>query len=782
MTDARHPSTRGPRSPAVPPPGRSAGPRSTPGTVEWLIFRRVVYYGAALTLMTLLSLLHDLWTAQLALIPMLLTVPGLLLLNALRVPGKAVALFPLYVPACSLVVLLASGLAVNLGGAVLGVAQPLRPVPLLIGLQVFCLVMLLAGTTAPLSTAIPRPALPSVRWLTLAMLLPLTAAAGALRLNHGHGPALAIAALIACGAVLVAAALTANRLDVSRISVLLFAVSLAMMWAYSLRSDLVYGFDISTEYAVAADTIRAGVWEMHPHPDAYGAMLSITVLPAQLHELTGTSLVVILKLVYPAAFAMFVVGIYNIAERFLPRRWATLAAGYVLVQGGVSQQLPALARQEIALLLFLALCAALLEIGMARTPRLTLVVLFGPALVVSHYSSAYFALLMLAGAVCVQILLGITRRTAAVRWTVAAALLTGIASAVLWYGPITQSASNMGRLRDALSAEGLRLLPHDRDKGLIAAYLSSGEGETMPTSEYEEKVRATYAGRSFIQPPRDAGDPRYRLRDHGLPEAEPRVPLVGPMLNLAVLALAQLGNLLSLAAATLMAFQRRSPGLTRQVGLLALPALGALVLFRLSGTLATLYNQGRAEIQSLTLVTVALFWMLHQIAPRLHRSLPRTPGRRLDLLVWSMVAGAVLTIFVKTSDLSTAALGGGRSTHLSDHGEDYERFYQHRTEIAAAAWLSRQVAGNRDLVYSDRYGQIRLFTQMGAGRPGMFTDLAPAALHREAWIYATRVNVVNGRARSSIGGRMATYAFPSEFIRKNYDLVYTNGESEVYHR
>ncbi len=340
---------------------------------------------------------------------------------------------------------------------------------------------------------------------------------------------------------------------------LLFAVSLAMMWAYSLRSDLVYGFDISTEYAVATATIRDGVWEMHPHPDAYGAMLSITVLPAQLHELTGISLVVILSWPTQRRSRCSWWGSTtspNASCRAAGPPSPRLRAG----AGRVSQQLPALARQEIALLLFLALCAALLEIGMPRPPRRTLVVLFGPALVVSHYSTAYFALLMLGGAVCVQILLGVTRRTAAVRWTVAAALLTSVAGAVLWYGPITQSASNMGQLRTALSSDGLQLLPRGQGKGLIAAYLSGGEGGTMPTSEYAEKVRAAYADRSYIRPPGDAGDPRYELRDNGLPEREPRVPLVGPMLNLAVLAFAQLGNLLAVAAAALMVFQRRSPG------------------------------------------------------------------------------------------------------------------------------------------------------------------------------------------------------------------------------
>ncbi|WP_157431602.1 hypothetical protein [Actinomadura hibisca] len=770
-------------NPSRPAPVRRPAAQPSPGTVEWLIFRRVVYYGAALTLMTVLSLLRDLWVAQIALVPLLLTVPGLLLLNALRVPGTAVALFPLYVPACSLVVLLGSGLAVNLVGAQLGLDEPLRPAPLLAGLQIFCLLLLLAGTTAPLSTAIPRPALPSARWLALSLLLPLLAAAGALRLNHGHGAALAIAVLVACGVVLVAAAVTADRLDVTRISVLLFAVSLAMMWAYSLRSDLVYGFDISTEYSVASKTIQAGVWEMHPHPDAYGAMLSITVLPAQLHALTGIDVVMIFKLAYPAAFAMFVVGVFNLAERFLPLRWATLAAVYVLVQGGVSQQLPALARQEVALLLFLALSAALLEIGMARAPRLALVVMFGPALVVSHYSSAYFALMMLGGAVAVQMALWIMRRAAAVRWTLAAALVTGLGSAVLWYGPITQSASNVGQLRTALSSDGLQLLPRGEGKGILAAYLSSGEGGTVTAAEYQKRIDEEYtAHRKYVEPFDDARDPRYKLRDNGPPKAEPLVPPLSMLLDLAVLVVAQLGNLLALLAAALMAFQRRSPGLTRQVGLLALPALGALVLFRLSGTLASSYNQGRAQIQALTLVSVALFWMLHRIAPRVRRRTPGVPLGRLNLLVWGALAAAVLTVFVKTSGLSATVLGGGRGTNLAADGEDYERFYQHNGEMAAAGWLAARLAGNQDMVYADRYGQIRLFTQIGAWRPGMVTDLAPRALHRTGWIYATRVNVVNGRARSGMDGKLATYAFPAQFIRGHYDLVYTNGTSEVYHR
>ncbi|MBO2446747.1 hypothetical protein J4573_06570 [Actinomadura barringtoniae] len=758
-------------------------PRRIRGTIEWLIFRRVVTYGGSLALMAALAMLQDLWIAQLVLIPMLFTVPGLLLLNAMRVPGTSVANFPLYVPACSLVVLMTSGLAVNIIGAQAGMAHPLRPAPLLIGLEVICLVLLLFGTTAPLSTAIPRPAIPSAAWLALMGLLPLMAAVGALRLNHGQGSAVAIGVLVTCGVVLILAAVLAGRLDVTLISLLLFAISLAMMWAYSLRSDLMYGFDISTEYAIATQTIQDGVWQMHPHKDAYGAMLSITVLPAQLHALTGVDVALVLKLAYPAAFAMFVVGIFNIATRFLPRRWALLAAAYVLVQGGVSQQLPALTRQEVALLLFLALCAAMLEIEMPRPQRVALVIMFGPALVVSHYSSAYFAIMMLVGAIVMQVLLAILRRATPVRWTVVAATVAATISAVAWYGPVTQSASNLGQLRTALSSDGLQLLPHGQGKGIIGAYLAGGDGATISAAEYDKKVREEYAAqRKYVVPSEGADDPRYALKDAPLTKPTPRLIPIGQLLELAVLIFAQLGNLLALVAAAVMAFTRRSPGLTRQVGLLALPALGALVLFRLSGTLASTYNQGRAQIQALTLVSVALFWMLHKSSPHLRKVGLRFSKGVLDGLMWTAVAGAVLAIFLKTSGLSAVGLNGSPGTNLKGGGEDTERYYMYRPEIASAAWLAANVANNKDFVYSDRYGQTRLFTQMGAWRPGMLTDLAPPVINNSAWIYATRVNVVQGRARSSVTDGMATYAFPADFIKEHYDLVYSNGTSEVFHK
>ena len=89
----------------------------------------------------------------------------------------------------------------------------------------------------------PRPAR-----LAGPLVVPLLAAAGALRLNSGHGAGVAVLALAACLVLLVAAVMRSGRLGQAQLIVVLYAAGLAIMWSFSLRGNLVYGFDIATEY------------------------------------------------------------------------------------------------------------------------------------------------------------------------------------------------------------------------------------------------------------------------------------------------------------------------------------------------------------------------------------------------------------------------------------------------------------------------------------------------------------------------------------------------------
>src|SRR4029079_19051424 len=184
-----------------------------------------------------------------------------------------------------------------------------------------------------------------------------------------------IAALVAALVTLTAGLLLAGRRP-TQAAIALFGASLTFVYSYTLPGTTVFGWDITGEYAQLTQLMRAGHWpRLHPD-DAYGAMLSLPLVPASLHSLAGLSAAVILKAVYPALLAMFPVCVFLIARRVVSSRAAYVAGLVIVAQAALIQQLPAIARQEMALLMFAALLAALTDRHLAAGTRRSLLLVF----------------------------------------------------------------------------------------------------------------------------------------------------------------------------------------------------------------------------------------------------------------------------------------------------------------------------------------------------------------------------------------------------------------------
>jgi hypothetical protein len=207
----------------------------------------------------------------------------------------------------------------------------------------------------------------------------------------------------------------------------------------------------------------------------------------------------------------------------------------------------------------------------------------------------------------------------------------------------------------------------------------------------------------------------------------------------------------------------------RRAGALALGTIVVLTLIRFSGTVAAAYNQTRALSQSLILLALPVAWMLQLLTSRLRG--------RSTALVSAGLALIVTLVFAQQVGIPSAFLGGGTSLNLSQSGEDYERLYMSPAELAGARWAS--VESDHTLLWADAYGQLRLAATTGAVP---FTEVTPRTLDRHAWLYGTHTNVVLGRARGSIGNFQAIYQWPSSFLHDWFDTVYSNGDSEVFHR
>jgi uncharacterized membrane protein len=746
-------------------PGPSRPPRPLWPTLRW--------DALPLVLMAVLVVSHRLWIAELLLLPLLLVVPGVLALRALRVPGSAVAASPVYVPAASLAVLILSGLAVDSVGLLTGISQPLRTVPLLIGVELTCAGLLAASLRAPESTAIPwRSLAGGSLWQWWPLLIPVVAGAGALRMNNGHGNAVALLATCACLAAIVWGMVRAPRLGMVPLTVLLYAVSLAVMWAYSLRGDIVYGFDISTEYSSLHQTVLSGVWHFSHPGDAYGALPAVTILPAELHFLSGVPDLMVLKLLYPAITAMFPVGIFSLGKKFIDRRWAFMAAAFIVIQSTFAQELPALARQEIAMVFFIALLGVVLDTNVDKRPRWALCAIFGLGMALSHYSTTYFALGMLAILLVLQWAVSWFRDVPRIAGAFVAALVATTVGAVLWYGPVTQSASNVSQFINLTKSQGFNLLPGGSSGGnLISSYLNGNTQTSMSVSQYQQLVARQYASQEkFVKPLADASEAKYALRPATVPEPPVRLTPLENLLNLLQPVAAELAELLAAIAAIVLALRKRTPPVSRQLALLGAGTLLALGAIRLSGTIASAYNQQRAFVQAFAVLGITMAWMLQGLTARL---------RRWRSVTTVVAAGTLALLFAQMSGLSGAILGGGAATNLATSGEDYERYYTTVPEIASAQWLGEQVQSGQ-LVYADRYGELRLDAETGI-RNGLLNDITPQTLDASAWVYATQTNIIDGRARQLFENHTVTYVFPLKFLEENFNVVYVNGSSEVFH-
>jgi len=664
---------------------------------------------------------------------------------------------------------------VDLFAPVIGVHEPLRRLPLLLGLNLAVVGLAVLGRRAPTSCDLKSfDLIGSLRWLW-PLLLPVGAAAAAARLDNSDGNGLAILVIVATIVLIPVCTVLANRLDPRQLNVLLYSSGLSLMLLTSMRSSYIVGFDISSEYFDFHQAVVQGIWHAG-HLSPYEAMLSLTVLPASLHAFIGGQDVFIFKFGYPALFALFPVAVFSLGTRFLSRRAAFLAACLVIVQAYFFQQQPQIARQELALLIFAGIMGALLDTSLGRRPQLALVSVLGVTLALCHYSTTYITIVLCLFASLLAVAMSRSGRESLSVWPWIVAALVMSASAVIWYLPVTHSANNVTYVVQALRRSGIQLLPGRRKgENVISAYFN-GLREPPPTPmQYQRAIAAYYSKHlHFLAPLAGAKNPLYSLRPAPSPTIADRAPFLSSGLNAAELLVQQIINLLAVVGALTLALRRRADPLSRTIGLVGIGSLAVLAASRLSGALAADYNSSRLFLQCLFILALVEVALLERMWTRLKARSWAAPTLFCGFALILVVA------FVGNSGITEPITGGDPPFILYNYGEDYSRIYPSAQEKASAQWLAAAVPPHR-FIYADDYGQLRLYQFTGL-RSGVFNDVTPLTIDHHAWIFASTSNVVGHRTWGLTSLTELDLAYPRAFLNQYFNIVYSNGSTEVFHR
>ena len=120
----------------------------------------------------------------------------------------------------------------------------------------------------------------------------------------------------------------------------------------------------------------------------------------------------------------------------------------------------------------------------------------------------------------------------------------------------------------------------------------------------------------------------------------------------------------------------------------------------------------------------------------------------------------------------------GRKTvsWMNNFGYSYSQSYTHETEVYSAKWLGK-IPGN-PLIYSTPPGRNMLWAY--GKKNNIKTDIFPATIDKNAYVYVTNTSLNEKIATLSYRGQHLCYDYPYSFVNKNKNKVYSNGGSEIY--
>ncbi len=341
-------------------------------------------------------------------------VPGFVLIKLLKLTGIILVEKLLLIVGLSLAFLMFAGLLINELFFALSISMPLSSTPLLISLSFLMLFLSIAAYRRDISSNIGQSNIfPNLKSLALKSVLIIPLGLGIVGSLYAN--VYVLSAMIISIVILFGLSIFSNRFSsIMSFPLVLFLLSLALTIQVLLTSRYIMGFDANAEYYVFKLTANSGHWALLSTANNLiptvnlSSMLSVTILPTIYFSLMNCSGELVFKSLYPFVFSLVPVALFAIFYRQFGKTASVLASIFFvsgsLVFYGVE---PLSLDRQIIGTLFLALSILVcFNKSFSVNKRRFLLVVFGGALIVSHYSLWLIYLFLM---FCLYIILKVKR-------------------------------------------------------------------------------------------------------------------------------------------------------------------------------------------------------------------------------------------------------------------------------------------------------------------------------------------------------------------------------------
>src|SRR6266568_1118706 len=342
--------------------------------------------------------------------------PGFLISLILRIRKLSLWENLLFIVGLSIAFLEFGGLLLNILLPLFGVKDPLAFQNIIFGFDIYVLLLFIFAwiRTKHLVIQIQLPKRSNIEKVLYALpvFFPVLATLGAIVLNNGGSDILTFILLGAIAFYSLLLVLFRDKIAVDLYPYAIFFIGMASLFTTSLRSWYITGHDIEREYYVFQLTNTHHVWNMAFYQDAYNACLSITILPTILTNLLSIQDLYVYKVIFQILFATSPVLVFFIMRNYTKPVFAFLSAFLFMSFPTFFNDMPWINRQEIGFIFFGLVLYMMLKRTEPQQPytkldtlslpallltmRRLLFIIFALSVLVSHYSTNFVLLALLA--------------------------------------------------------------------------------------------------------------------------------------------------------------------------------------------------------------------------------------------------------------------------------------------------------------------------------------------------------------------------------------------------
>ena len=225
-------------------------------------------------------------------------------------------------------------------------------------------------------------------------LFPLLAVLGTYFMNISQNNILILTMLLLIPVYLIVVVYMRDRVHSLTYPLAVWLIGLSLLLMYGLTSYHLMGIDVHLEYYCFQLTQYSSLWDLNAYYNPFNACLSVTILPQIYQVLSGLSGEYVFKLFMALIGSVTPLIVYLVARRYFARKYAFLGALLFIFQLFFIGELGAV-RQEIATIFFFLAVLVIFDFEMSRWPRKLLIIIFLFSMLISHYSTAYVAFILI---------------------------------------------------------------------------------------------------------------------------------------------------------------------------------------------------------------------------------------------------------------------------------------------------------------------------------------------------------------------------------------------------